>query len=174
MYWIFGRCPGVTWTAEDQCRPSVDVDNSTGSSTPGPLAFHTANICPVVWSPSIIGRQHRMSAGPPPMLWATTDGLVQEAPPSEELRATSDTPLPCRRMKPCRSPFPITPFPSAWPAEKYTSVITPFGWTKGWESWVNWFGEPSMCVLLQVRPLLSDQRTTWGDAPLARNSVQNW
>src|SRR5258708_39859834 len=133
MYWMPGLCPEVTWAGLDQCcPPSAELDISTASSTPGPLAFHTWNIRPVAWSPAIMGRQRRMPAGPPPMFLATTTGLLHVAPPSKEVRATIEVPLPAavpfRRMNPC-----LEPLPNAWPENRYVSVIAPSGWTNGCE-----------------------------------------
>src|SRR5215831_16754771 len=95
MYWMFGAFPWVTCIGLDQvCPPLVELEISTASRTPGPLAFHTWNIRPVAWSPSMSGRQQRMPAGPPPTFLATTAALVQCAPPSKEVCATTEVPLP--------------------------------------------------------------------------------
>src|SRR5215469_3756789 len=94
MYWADALFPWVTWTGRDQCCPSADEVSSTASRVPGPLAFHTVNSRPVAGSAVVRGRQQRMSAGPPPTLCTTTDLPLPVAPPSCEVRVTSETPLP--------------------------------------------------------------------------------
>src|SRR5579859_4678428 len=171
MYSMFGP-PWVTWTGADHCRPNADEESITASCWPGPLASHTAYMCPVLGSPAAMGRQQRMAAGPEPMLLATIDRLLHLAPPSVEVCATSVGPpwpvLPCPMMGPRVS------FPNGVPLTMYTSTSVPSGSTNGWEFWVDCKCPVTKCVALQCRPWSSDQRTTCGDPPLDRNAVQNW
>src|SRR5260370_17058861 len=84
----------LTCTGLDQLSPSADRDSQTGSIAPGPLPSHTVYISPVTGSPEVAGRQQRIPAGPPPMFLATSDSLLHAAPPSCQVRAPSQTPLP--------------------------------------------------------------------------------
>src|SRR5690348_13293317 len=118
MYWTVGLFPWVTWTGRDQCVPSGDEDSSTASREPGPLAFHTVNSRPVAGSPSVMGRQQRMSDGPPPMLWTTTDLPLQVAPPSCEVRVTSVLPLPAGAGRMASCVIAIGAPPPSWLPEK--------------------------------------------------------
>src|SRR5215813_6628096 len=114
MYWAVALFPWVTWTGRDQCCPSADEDSSTASREPGPLPFHTVNSRPVAGSPVVKGRQQRISAGPPPTLRATTDLPLQVAPPSCEVRVTSETPLPAGAGRMASCVTAIGPPPTRW------------------------------------------------------------